>query len=408
MKSIKNFFLWFLIGWLILYGALVSQWVLQFWTLQAVQQNPFTADNVNWSWQFDKYNFIYTLLQESYYDSEKLDIQKMQENALKGFVDAIWDPFTVYLTPDENKIFDEWMHWSQEFEWIWAVVTKKDDWVMIEMVLKWSPAFKAWLKPLDMILEIDWESTQPLWLNDAVMLIRWEKWSEVVLTIYREESEEALLKVPVIRDEISVPSVESELIEYQWKSLLYITISIFWDDTVSLFENAIKQNLWVDWVIIDLRWNGGWYLPSAVTIASHFLPKNEIVTTGKYSIFDNEVFRSSWFKTLQDTPTVVLIDSMSASASEIIATALHERAWALLVWETTFGKWSIQTLHSNEDWSSIKYTIWKWYTPNDANVDGQWVKPDYEVALDINAYVGSWVDSQLDRAKDEIITLINK
>jgi len=99
----------------------------------------------------------------------------------------------------------------------------------------------------------------------------------------------------------------------------------------------------------------------------------------------------------------VLIDWLSASASEIIAWALDERGWATIIWTTSFGKGSIQTIHENEDKSSLKFTIWKWYTPNDENIDEVWITPEIEVEFDIEQYKIDNKDVQLDAAVDYLI-----
>jgi len=371
------------------------------------------VETLSWaatSWnQFQKYNQIYDMLQETYYDADTMDLAAMQENALKWFVDALDDPYTVYLTPEENQMFDESMQWSQNFEGIGAVVTKKEDGVLIEAVLKWMPAFNAGLKPLDMILQIDWEPTSPLGLNEAVSLIRWERGSEVTLIIMRGEDNTIVEEVVVTRDAISVPSVEIEVVEKDGKRIANAVVSIFGDDTVALFEKEMKAILPLDWVVLDLRGNGWWYLPSAVDIASFFLPKNEMITSAKYSIFPEEKFRSLGYQLFQETPTVVLIDWLSASASEIVAAALQERGWEdIVVGQQSFGKWSIQTLHTNGDGSSLKYTIGKWYTPNNDSIDEVGVYPDVIVEMDYEAFAASGVDAQLDAAYQHLTQIINE
>lgn len=422
MKYVNNFLVGALCTSALLYGFYNNWWVLPFVdnttanTTQSDVVTDFVSGDEAWSGsvvydataQFEKFQRIFELLEVSYYDTEEIDIEKMLENATKWFVDALWDPYTVYLTPDENQIFDEWMQGSQNFEWIGAVVTKKDDGIMVESVLKWSPAFKSGIKPLDLIVKI-WEiSTSDLWLHEWVELIRWEKWTDVMLTIYRKgtNGEVMIEEIPVTRDTISVPSVEDELIQEWWKELLYITLSVFWEDTVVLLERLLKEYQLenIDGVILDLRGNGWWYLPMAVELASYFLPKSTLVTTARYSIFEDEEYRSKWYKLLESIPTVVLIDGMSASASEIIATSLRDRADATLIGQQTFGKWSIQTIQQNDDSSSLKYTIWKRYTPDWDNIDQEWVEPDIAVEFDREAFEEDESDSQLEAAKEFLLS----
>lgn len=415
MRS-KSFLWGLIVGCGLIYGLFVTRWVVPLGSLVPASQygnDAFTQIAVqtgsNANNQFQKYNQIYRILQRGYYDAEHMDIKAMQENALKWFVDGLEDPYSVYLTPEENQIFDESMQGSQNFEGIGAVVTKKDDGVMIEAVLKGMPAFKAWLKPLDLILQIDDEPTASLGLNEAVLLIRGEKGSIVTLTVLRGEDGRTIEEIDVIRDSISVPSVEVELIEQDGKRIAYAIVSIFGDDTVQLFEREIRAIQPVDGVIIDLRGNGGGYLPTAVELASYMLPRGELITTAKYSIFPEETFRSFGYELLQDIPAVVLIDGMSASASEIVAAAMQQRdGKSVVVGEQSFGKGSIQTMHTNSDGSSMKYTIGRWYTPDNTSLDKNGVVPDIEVEMDYQAFVASGIDIQYEEAVNQLLDLIDE
>lgn len=358
--------------------------------------------------EYGKYALIYQLLEDNYYDSELIDIEQMRENALKWFVDALGDPYTVYLTNTENELFDEELQWTQNFEGIGAVVVKKDNGILIEELIKGGPAFKAGIKPLDLILEVDGEPTEPLSLHEAVMQIRGPKWTEVILTIFREQANE-VLEVPVVRDEINVPSVRSESFSVSWADLQYIEVAVFGNDTKRSFADAVDQvDEQTDGLILDLRGNGGGYLPIAVDLASFFVDKGEVVTTARYTTFPEEVYTSKGYGGVSDIPVVVLIDGISASASEILAAALDEHIWAVLMGTQTFGKWSIQTLFDLQDGSTLKYTIGKWYTPTDENIDREGLQPDIVVEFDGEGYASGAVDNQLEAAKAELVRLLDQ
>ncbi len=355
---------------------------------------------------FQKFHSLYELLSVAYYDQTRLDPFAMLENALKGFVNALDDPYTVYLTTEENKIFDEGMQWSQNFEGIGAVVTKRDEWIMVETVLKWSPAFHAWIMPLDIIIKIDEVMTDNLTLSEWVSLIRGEKGTSVILTIMRMQDWWAsLLEIEVMRDTIDVPSVEWELLTVDGKNIFHLTVSIFGDDTMRVFQRVLREidPAQVDSVILDLRWNWWWYLPIAVDFASYFLPRNEVITTAKYSIFDDEIFRSRGHRWFQWKEIVILVDGMSASASEIIAASLRERGNGTIIWTRTFGKWSIQSLQEKHDWSSLKFTIWNRYTPSWKNINEAGVEPSITVELDRELWREQWEDTQLNAAIDYLL-----
>jgi len=355
-----------------------------------------------------KYEEIFTILENQYIEEDEVDFDTMQEKALKWFVEAIGDPYTSYLDKQENTAFDEAIQWTQNFEWIGAVVMKKKDGVQIEEVLKGSPAFIAWLQGLDLILQIDDEPIQELDLFESVQKIRGPKWSDVLLTIYREKTEE-ILDITVTRDTIDVPSVTAEILEFAWKKQLYLEIATFGEDTAQKMQESITPLLAQNpqWVLLDLRGNGGWILPISVDVAGYFIPKGDIVTRVEYSIFPDEILRSPWWGELEWLPVVVLIDGFSASASEIVAWALADDIGAVLVWTTTFGKWSVQTIRDLDDGSSLKFSVGKRYTPAGRNVNEDGIAPDIEIEFDSELFLEDWTDTQLEEAKVQLDLLLN-
>ncbi len=356
---------------------------------------------------FAKYAEIFGVLETQFVDENKIIFEDMQENALKWFVDAIWDPYTSYLDVKENTAFDEAIQGTQNFEWIWAVVTKKKDGVMIEEVLKNSPAFKAWLQSLDLVLRIWEESVQELDLFEAVQKIRWPWWTEVTLTIFREKTEE-ILEIIVTRDVIDVPSVSWDLKTYSGSNLLYLEIATFGEDTADKLQEVIESYSIesIQWVILDLRGNGWGILPIAVDVASYFMPKWDIVSKVTYSIYPEETLISQWFGNLEWIPLVVLVDGLSASASEIIAWAFSDSLGAPLIGTETFGKWSVQTIKNLSDGSSLKFSVGKWFTPNWTNVSEDGLDPDIEVEFDRELFLSDGVDTQLEKAKEELFDLL--
>lgn len=361
-----------------------------------------------WTTDYKKFDAVWDVLKNQHIDWQNADLAKAVDNALKWLVDSLEDPYTTYFTTTENKSFQDDLKWEKDFEWIGAVVAKKEEGVMIEEVLKWFPAHKAWLKPLDIILEIAWEKTKNLTLSEAVNKIRWPKWSEVDLVIYRQW-EKDVLRLKVMRDKIVVPSVSSKVYQLTWwANIGYINISVIWEDTESAFKATIAelktQN--IKWIILDLRWNGWWYLPIATEIQSHFVPKEKTVVSSKYRIYPDETYKSKWYWDFEWYPVVVLVDGMTASASEIIAAWLRDNIWSKLVWSKTFWKWSIQTIYDMKDWSSIKYTIWRWFTPKWENVDKKWLEPDIKVEFDAQSYKDKEYDNQLEKAKEVILPFL--
>lgn len=348
---------------------------------------------------------IYDILSEWYYDKEKLSFTGMRAGSIKWFVDAIQDPYTEYFTTEQNTDFMGALKWEEEFEGIGAAVAKKDEWVQIQEVFKGTPAAIAWLIPLDIVLEIDWEKTQNMTLTDAVKKIRGPKWSTVKLMVYRASEKDANKRVftlEVTRNAVQIPSVSSEIIPLDStdKKIWLISISIIGEETESLLQKEIATlvSANVQWIVLDLRWNGGGYLPKSVEIASHFIPKDKAVVTAKYSKHPTEKYMSKWYGQFENIPIVVLIDGLTASAWEVIAWALQQQRQATLVWVKTFGKWSIQTIADIGSGTALKYTIWKRYLPDDTNIDHEWIKPDIEVIFDREAYAKTALDNQKEKA----------
>ena len=343
---------------------------------------------------------ILWILKNQYISWDNIDTNTLQESAIRGFVEGLEDPYTIYMPAQDSKIFLDDLKWSNDFEWIWAVIWKTQWTIVVEQVLKDSPAAKAWIKPLDHIVQIWDEPTMSMSATDAVKKIRWEKWTSINIWIVRWEE---VLKLSVTRDKISVPSIESKVLNYSWANYWYISIAIFWDDTASIFkkevENLKNQNL--SGIIVDVRWNWWGYLPVANELASYFIPKDKLVVTGKYKSLPEEKYTSRWYDWLQNLPVVVLIDGLSASASEIIALALKQDINATLVGTKSFWKWSIQTLFSwFGDGSSLKFTLWKWYAPDWSNIDHSWINPDVEVKFDRDMYEKQNIDNQLQKAQE--------
>jgi len=388
-------------------------WILVWWII--IKYNPdiisnnisnvIVKSNVLWYYQdkYSRFELVDAILENDYYYPENINSWVMVQDAVKAYVDAIDDPYTVYMDADENSWFMNELEWEDHFEWIWAVVSKKDYYVLIEEVIKNAPAYKAWIKPLDRIIKINDDYIQDWTLDEAVKNMRWPAWSIVMITLERDDWENTeILKFEVTRDTVDIPSVTSEVFTVWNKKIWYIEISTIWEETEKLFKRSISElkNEWIEWIILDLRWNWWGYLDVWVEIASHFIPKWQLVVSAKYRWYSDTNYYSKWYWELEWIKTVVLIDKLTASAWEIIALALQEQVWATLLWTTTFWKWSIQTIYPFNDWDSIKYTVWAWYPPSDISVNEIWAAPDIVVEFDAEAYINNDIDNQLEEAKN--------
>lgn len=360
---------------------------------------------------YERFDTIYTILQSAYYDTEKINTGKMLNNAIKAYVDAIEDPYTIYMDSEQNSWFQEELKGEVEFEGIGAVISKKDYYIQIDELIKGWPAFKAWLFMLDRIIMIGTWSTKDIDVNEAVDQIRWPKGSKVLLTIERinKDGNKEVLEKEIARDTINVPSVNGKILTWtNGQNIGYINISIIGEETEHLLKTTILdlKNQDIKGLILDLRGNGWGILPVAVDVASHFIPKGKLVVSAKYTTFEDEKLISEGYNDFGDMPIVVLIDGLTASAGEIIALALQQHIGAQLIGTTTFGKWSIQTMTDFVDGASLKYTVGKWYAPNGINIDTTGITPDIIIEFDVDAYITNTTDNQLEKAKEIINTML--
>ena len=390
-------------------------WMIIWWGLMIWKQDMVLSKLIEkHESKYTKFSAIDEILENEYYDEELLKNSEndMIEWALVGYVKGISDPHTVYLKEEANTNLENELENKAGFAGIWAVIEKVDNYVVISEVLKNSPAAKAGLLTLDKIYMVEDHTLEDLTATEVVQLIRGEKWTEVTLFIEREWKNEEGNKrflVTIVRDDVNIPSVTSEIFEKDGKNLLYIEISLISEKTTSLLleevRDAIQSVGKIDWIILDLRGNEWWYLEEAAKLLGHFFPKDTLLVKSKYKAYEDLEYTSKWRWELWNYPIVILVDQLTASASEIIALKFQEE-WKTIIWMQTFGKWSIQTVEAFKDGSSLKYTVWKWYSPNDVNIDKEWITPDIEVERDYEKYKEDWTDNQLETAKEELLKII--
>ncbi|MGM7722058.1 S41 family peptidase [Metabacillus sp. Hm71] len=322
---------------------------------------------------FQKLRATYDILQEGYY--KDVDTDKLVEGAIKGMVESLEDPYTVYMDVEEAKSFNE--NISSSFEGIGAEVQESNGSIMIVSPIKGSPAEKAGIKPKDIILKVNDESMEGLSVNEAVMKIRGKKGTKVNLVVQRAGVGE--LNFTITRDTIPLETVYSEVIE---GNIGKIQITKFSESTGEELANALSdlQNKNVEGLIIDLRQNPGGLMDQALAMSDLFLPKGKNILQVENSDGSREVYKAE-DDTFIDLPTTVIIDGGTASAGEIMAAALHQSAGIPLVGEKTFGKGTIQTAQSFKDSSSVKFTTAKWLTPNGTWIHEKGIEPQVKAEL---------------------------
>jgi carboxyl-terminal processing protease len=337
---------------------------------------------------------VWDMVEQMYVDESKIDKQQMAYGAIKGMVASLGDPFTVYMTPEETREFDQSL--NGQLEGIGAELTVRNGNLIVVSPLKNSPAEKAGLQPGDIVYKIDGQITSDMTLFDAIMKIRGAKGSKVVLTIVREGKNDPF-EIPITRDTVNVESVS---MEDKKDGIYLLSINQFNDTTKPEFEDKVKQLLLLQpkGIVLDLRFNGGGYLDISVDILSDFLKGVEdAVTIKRRDNINNETMKTSGAGRLAEVPLVVLINGGSASASEIVAGAIQDHKRGIVMGEQSFGKGSVQEVDKLPDGSSLRVTIAKWYTPLGNNIDQVGIKPDIEVKPGADDSAGG-ADTQLDAA----------
>lgn len=335
----------------------------------------------------------------SYIDRASLDTQKMVWGAIRGMVNALDDPYTVFLPPKENKDFKEDL--GGQFEGIGAQLGLKDGRIIVIAPLADTPAEKTGIRAGDYILKVNDEETAGWTVPEAVTKIRGPRGTAVKLTMLHE-NENKPVDITVVRDMITVVSVEtwtkpvSAIGEVsgipstkkltQTATVSYIRLSRFGDHTNQEWEKAVSEVVTAQrngskGLVFDLRNNPGGYLDGAVFIASEFI-KNGVVVSQVNSNGTKEDYPVSRSGKLLNIPVIVLVNKGSASAAEIVAGALRDYKRATLVGETTFGKGSVQTPEDLPGGAGLHITTGKWLLPKGDSISKTGVTPEVLVPME--------------------------
>ncbi len=317
------------------------------------------------------------LLMSHYVHPEELTTNKMVEGAIRGMVASVGDPYTLYMTPKENTDFRDIL--SGHLEGIGAELSLKDGSVVVVNAIKNSPAEKAGLLPQDIIITVDGKTLQNLTLDQIVALIRGKKGTPVVLTLLSKNDLEPR-NITIIRDQIQVPSTKYETKTTANGPIGLLTIHEFGGSTIREIREILSKvhEGTEKGLIVDLRFNGGGYLDGAVDLSSMFLKTGKVVTVAGRGE-DTEVHKVSGNPVLPTLPMVVLINSGSASASEIFAGALKDYKRATIIGTQSFGKGTVQEVLDLPGGSSLRVTIARWLTPNGTDLGKVGIAPDIVV-----------------------------
>jgi carboxyl-terminal processing protease len=306
-----------------------------------------------------------------------LDDTALMRGAIRGMVEALDDPHTSYMTPEEYDIFATSL--AGEFEGIGAMVELSGDYLRIVSPFPGSPAEQAGIRSGDLVIRVDDVDLAGQSEAEMISRVRGPAGTTVHLSVQRE-TEPELLEFDIVRAKITIPSVESKMLE---GNLGYVKINDFGEKTPSELREALQDLLSQNpsGLVLDLRGNPGGYLTTAVKVTSQFVGDG-LVLRERFGDGREETYAVEGGGLALDIPLVVLINPGSASASEIVAGAIQDHQRGQIVGETSYGKGSVQTAHTlSGDNGEVRFTIAKWFTPDGRSIHGLGITPDIEVVL---------------------------
>jgi carboxyl-terminal processing protease len=328
------------------------------------------------------------------------DQQQISYGAVRGSLDTLEDPYTFLVEPDVREKEKE--RFRGNFGGVGATLIKNEEGFVILAPIPGNPAEAAGILDGDILLAVDERDIgQELTIEDIVELIRGEAGTQVVLTVLHS-GEDDPVKITITRATILLPSVSYRTLAED-PSVGYILLSRFSGESAGEVEKAIKKlkEQRVNKLILDLRSNSGGLLNAAVEVSDLFLAGGPIVTQVSRDQ-EEKIFEATQDTIAGDMPLVILINEASASSSEIVAGALHDRDRATLIGQKSFGKGSVQQVYDLSDGSSIHVTASRWFTPNVKMIDQNGLEPDLLAEQTQEA-----IDNGRDLVIEEAISYLN-
>lgn len=329
------------------------------------------------------------------YDGSVPENEDVLYSAIEGSLESLGDDYTRFVRPEVAARMRE--DATGDVEGIGAFVRENEE-SLFEIVrpIPGHPAEAAGILPGDIIIEVDGEDVTDLTFDEVILLVRGPRDTQVTVGVLREDEEE-LLYFTITRVRLENLTVRSEMLE---DNIAYIALTDFnqkaTEETLAAMDELFAQNPQA--LIFDLRDNPGGFLNQSVSIADLFLGSNVVLYERNQNGLDQK-FSADDGDVAETIPLVVLVNPGSASASEIVAGAIQDHGRGILIGETTFGKGSVQQVHTLSDGSEMRVTIARWYTPDNNTIQGAGITPDIEVPMEF----GAEDDIQLQRAIEYIL-----
>ena len=317
----------------------------------------------------------WNLILSNYVEKDKINTANMSQSAIRGMLQALDDPHSAYLEPNIYKL--SLSNLEGTFNGIGAYFTVKDKQLTIIAPIAGSPADKAGIKAGDIIVEVDGAPVAEMSLAEVLVKIRGPEGTTVKLLVLHEGQTEPVT-IEIVRARLEVPSVSLEM----KGEIADIKITDFSERTGQELVTVLKDPAMANarGIILDLRGNPGGLLDTVVDVASHFLHSGTIfqIRDNQGNITTTQVRPSTL---VTDLPMVVLVDSASASASEVLSGALQDYGRATIAGTKTYGKGSANTLFPLSDGSGLYLTTARWLTPKGRLIEGEGIEPDQKLDL---------------------------
>jgi carboxyl-terminal processing protease len=346
---------------------------------------------------------IYRALRDNYIDPAAIDAELLRTGAINGLINAVGDTHQVYLSKESREFSDTDL--QGQFEGIGASVDQKGGEIVITRPFDGSPAQQAGIKPGDVIVEVNGESTRGWTTHQAVGKIRGEKGTQVKLKVRHTDGKTEDLAVT--RDNILLPSVKVDVPQDAQGNaapdLGYIRIEQFTRRTSDELKQALRdaRGKGQKGMILDLRNNPGGLVSSCVDVATQFMRQNSVVFIEQRRQGQEQQYRTQGGGLATDIPMTVLVNHNSASCAEIIAGSLRDNKRAVVIGETTLGKGTVNSfIPLEQDGGAVYVTIGRWLTPKRDLIEGKGVTPDIQAAAADNEDVHSYYNAVMYRAVD--------